>query len=126
MDVEFAKLPVIDSTLMSERLQGVALGVAMSSIAYCLYSYLSVPSAAAAAAAAASKNKSAACITTTADDDCHSLFYGSSPASNGSGFPSTRSVDSRAIQVMKTVHKVYTRLVRGNEWIDVYRRVFIA
>jgi hypothetical protein len=76
----------------------------MSSIAYCLYySYLSAPSS-----AAASKNKSA---TTTADDDCHSLFYGSSPASNGSGFPSTRSVDSRAIQVMKTVHKVYTRLV---------------
>ena len=105
VDVEFAKLTVIDSTLMSERLQGVALGVAMSSIAYCLYSYLSVPSA------AASKNKSVACITTTADDDCHSLFYGSSPASNGSGFPSTRSVDSRAIQVMKTVHKVYTRLV---------------
>jgi len=92
---------------MSERLQGVALGVAMTSIAYCLYNYLSIPSA----ATVASKNKSAACITTTADDDCHSLFYGSSPASNGSGFPSTRSVDSRAIQVMKTVHKVYTRLV---------------
>jgi len=106
--------------MMSERLHGVAIGVVMSSIAFCLYGYLSAISTSTKKnniKSASSSSCSRICTTTTtgaADDDCNSLFYGSSPASNGSGFPSTRTVDSKAIQVMKTVHKVYTRLVRLN------------
>ena len=106
---------------MNDRLQGVVIGTAVSSVAFFLYSYLYYP------ATTISKSDSGSSIRPTtapsdvtvstaiegpiADDDCFSLFYGTNPALNGAGFPSVRTVDSKAIQVMKTVHKVYTRLV---------------
>lgn len=87
---------------LRHRVEGAIAGVVVCSVVYIIISNLA--------------GKQKRCETVECDDECNSLFYASNVGDDGTGLPSTKSLDDETVTRLTNVHKDFRFLSK-----DIYK-----